>query len=283
MGAGRVTPPATTLGGIAYGASTNADTALVALLVGPTRAAIYDITSKAARYARAFTDTVSFSVYGSFAHLSGSRERSAAAGVFREVEGLRTNLTMAVVAVVLALNGPFIRIWTGDEFYGGWVLSLWFSLRVLISGWSFLVNYLYRATGAVVGGSLLLAIESGLALSAGALALAVSKSETLMVVGMMGVSLPFALFVRRRLLIQLGVHTPPQAPAEPPRFQTVSPYAAVALVGGVLLCFVNPTTSSPSQFAVLVGCVGASVAGLGLMARRHGASRGGVLRMPPRR
>jgi O-antigen/teichoic acid export membrane protein len=201
------TSPAIAVAGIVYASTTYLDTALVAIVVGPAQAVVFNLTRKAMDVVRALLDTVGYASYGGFAHLAASKERHRAARVLSEIRQVRWAVGLAAAMVYIGLNGSFMALWVGPERFGGQSLSTLFMLQTLITGESYLLNYLYRATGAVVEGSILLILEG-----ASRMLLAI---VLLFGVGTAGipaaaaiVATAFAVVVGRRLTHELGGESP---------------------------------------------------------------------------
>lgn len=153
--------PATTLAGISYSLTTNADVALAGYLISPAAAVVMEVTRKMAQIGRGIIDMIPFSAYGGFAHLIGEpRSRSRSPAVLRELTNLRTAAAIGFAATYFAVADSLVSIWVGPVFFGGVGLVTALGLRLIVSGGAFLWNYLYRAMGPVVRGSLISAIES---------------------------------------------------------------------------------------------------------------------------
>jgi len=155
----RVTP-LTAVGGLAYAAMNQCELALVGSILGPTEAATYMITRKVAELARAFSDMVSFSSYGAFAHLVTSNAGHRAMTVYLEIRALRTTLSVVGVAAYVAMNASLVGAWVGNDRFGGVMLTLLIGAQSIAVGDAFFTNYLYRAGGAVAQGSAALAVEA---------------------------------------------------------------------------------------------------------------------------
>jgi O-antigen/teichoic acid export membrane protein len=151
--------PATGVAGVSYALMNQSETALVAILLSPEIAAVLNITRKAVDVARAVLDTVGFATYGSFAHLAGSDQRSRALDVHADIREVRFSLAFAAAAVYLAVNRDLVAVWVGPAQFGGELLTCGMAVQLVFVGQSYLWNYLYRATGPVVRGSVGLIVE----------------------------------------------------------------------------------------------------------------------------
>jgi hypothetical protein len=153
--------PATALAGIGYAVMSQSEAAFVSVLVRPELAPVLVLTRKAADLARSVIDTIGYSVYGGFAHLIASPDRHRAPLVYAQIRTLRLSLAVATAAAFIAVNKPLLSLWVGDLYYGGLLLTSLIAVQLIVVGSSYLANYLYRATGEIVRGSLLLIVECG--------------------------------------------------------------------------------------------------------------------------
>jgi O-antigen/teichoic acid export membrane protein len=152
--------PVTALGGLAYAGMNQSEAAIVAAFGTPQLAAAYTLTRRAADLARVLIDMLGAATYGSFAHLVASSERHRALSVFREITDLRLSLAIAAAGAYLSVNGSLVGAWVGSSMYLGIWMTLAFALQMLVVGQGYLLNYLYRATGAVGPGSWMLLGEA---------------------------------------------------------------------------------------------------------------------------
>ncbi|HET6230002.1 MAG TPA: oligosaccharide flippase family protein [Longimicrobiaceae bacterium] len=154
------TVPATAVAGFAFAAMNQSELLIVSLLVGPAAAAVFMLNRKAIELARALSDSVTFGTYGAYAHLVASADRGRALNVYREILSVRTALAVLMAAGYVALNRSFVSVWVGPEKYVGLTLTALFAVQSIMAGNAFLANYLYRAAGFIVEGSMLLLAES---------------------------------------------------------------------------------------------------------------------------
>src|ERR1019366_9221743 len=98
-------------------------------------------------------DTVAFASYGAFAHLIGSAERARSMAVHAQITTLRLSLATGMAAVYLALNHSFVATWAGPGLYGGALLTVLIGAQIVAAGASNFMNYLYRASGRLMRGS----------------------------------------------------------------------------------------------------------------------------------
>lgn len=73
---------------------------------------------------------------------------------------MRLSLAVVTAAAYMAVNQSLVSVWVGREQYGGALLTILLATHFVVSGSSFLINYLYRATGQIVRGSIALTGES---------------------------------------------------------------------------------------------------------------------------
>lgn len=151
--------PATGIAGLSYALMNQSEAALIAVFVRPELATIFTLTRRAVDVAKSLVDAIGFAVYGSFAHLVASEEKYKAGSTFVEINSLRLSLSVAFAAAYMAVNQSLVSLWAGAAQYGGSLLTILLGIRFIVNGSSYLVNYLYRATGEIVRGSLMLLAE----------------------------------------------------------------------------------------------------------------------------
>ena len=222
--------PSMTGGSVGYLAVAYSDIALVTTLLGPSAAAVYGLTRRAADAARSLLDTIAYAVYGGFAHLLGSGERERAPAVLKEILLARWACACLAAACYLAVNRGFVTLLFGAEHWGGFWLTVAFGVQLVVSGQSFLVNYLYRAAGAVREGSILLTVEAVLRI--------VASIVALMFFGMLGapvagvlVTIGIGLLTAKRLKAILPGEASKPSPAD--RRLAWGGVAAVALAAAI--------------------------------------------------
>jgi O-antigen/teichoic acid export membrane protein len=151
--------PVTALGGIGYAAMNQSETAVVAIFLKPELATVLALTRKALEVGRGIIDAIAFATYGSFAHLVASDQRHRVLQVHAEVTTVRLSLALVAASAYMAINPSLVAVWVGQAQYGGPLLTILIALQFLVVGASFLANYLYRAMGPVMQGSLALLAE----------------------------------------------------------------------------------------------------------------------------
>jgi hypothetical protein len=103
---------------------------------------------------------IAFATYGGFAHLVTSDQRHRTLQVHTEIHSLRLSLAIVAASAFMAVNKSLLTVWVGGDQYGGALLTILMAIQFIVCGSSFLMNYLYRATGQVMHGSLALVVES---------------------------------------------------------------------------------------------------------------------------
>lgn len=172
---------------------------LVATFFGPQLATVYALTRKAAEALRGLLDTVGYAAYGGFAHLVASAESPRSRAVLSELSFLRFAGACLAGGCYLAINEAFVTLLFGRESFGGVALTAALAVLLVVGGQTFLLNYLYRAAGAVRAGSNLLFQESLLrlgAMVAGLLALGLAGAPAMAAL----VALAYGWINRRRLV-----------------------------------------------------------------------------------
>jgi O-antigen/teichoic acid export membrane protein len=155
-----VVAPATGLGGLSHAVMNNSETALVAIIIRPEVAAIFNLTRKAVDVAGSVVNTIGYASYGGFSHLLGSDQRARALAVHGEIIALQLSLSVAAAAAYVAVNASLVSVWITQNQYGGFLLTVLMAVQLIMVSRSYLINYLYRASGPVVKGSLALFVES---------------------------------------------------------------------------------------------------------------------------
>jgi O-antigen/teichoic acid export membrane protein len=237
--------PSTALAGIGYALMNQSENAIVGVMLGPDRVPILAITRKGADVLRGLLDMIGFATYGSFAHLVASTDRARAPRVYGEIVSLNLSLGVAAAAAYMAVNPSFVTRWVGGSFFGGPWLTLLIASQMLTMSVSYLINYLYRASGRLVRGSATLIVECAVRVP-----LMVLLAST---IGLIGV--PLAGLITSGVSAVL-VHT--WAIAELTRFSEWSfpfaPRVTLARIGifalGAASCFVLNIPSWPLVFSV---------------------------------
>jgi O-antigen/teichoic acid export membrane protein len=152
--------PATTCAGFAFASMNQCDNVLAGLVLGPEVVPVLALTRKGADVARSVLDPISYSSYAGFAHLIGSEDRKRARQVHDEIGSIRLSLAVAAAAAFIAVNRQLVSVWVGPAMFGGFALTLIVGVHSIVVGSSYLMNSLYRATGAIVRGSVALVVES---------------------------------------------------------------------------------------------------------------------------
>ncbi|MEO7189963.1 MAG: oligosaccharide flippase family protein [Vicinamibacterales bacterium] len=225
---------------------------LVTTLFGPGSAAVYALTRRAVDGIKSLLDTIAWGVYGGFAHLVESADRSRSRVVLADVLSLRFGAACLAGAIYLAVNEGFVVRLYGTENFGGLWLTAAFAAQMVVAGQSFLVNYLYRAAGQVRRGSHLLTGE--------ALGRALAMLASLRVGGL--IAAPWAATVTSgaaMLAARAGLRQILPAGPEPSRaVQLRRGVAAVAvLVTGLLIGALAPAFSW-SRMAITAALIGAA-------------------------
>jgi O-antigen/teichoic acid export membrane protein len=155
-----VVGPPSTLGTVGYSAAGQAEVTLVAIVVGTPAGLVYSLTRRAADVIYAVIDVIGHASYGGYAHLAATEGARRRQQVLQQLLSLRLSLAVAAGVAVLALNKSLVDLWVGDAYYGGSLLNLLIVLQVLVTGQSFLLNLMFRASGSVLRGSWLLSTEA---------------------------------------------------------------------------------------------------------------------------
>lgn len=156
-----VLSPPVLLAGVSYGVMNNSQAAIAAMTLGPSAATVLTVTRRAMDLARYFSDVVAYAAYGGFASLfAGEEGRGRAMRVRAEVVAVYMTIAVALGMACMSVNPSFVTVWVGAEQFGGPVLTVVLATGLVVSGWSFLSNYLYRATGKQAEGAWMLVGEA---------------------------------------------------------------------------------------------------------------------------
>ena len=116
-------------------------------MFGPVAAAVYALTRRAMDGVRSLLESIAWAVYGGFAELVTAQDRQRARVVLHEILWLRLGAACLCGAVVLGVNEAFVTLLFGADNFGGILLTAGFAAQMILSGQSFLANYLFRAAG----------------------------------------------------------------------------------------------------------------------------------------
>lgn len=185
--------PITGLAGISYTLMNQSASAIAAIFVRPELATVYTITRRAGDVVRSLIDTIAVASYGSFAHLVASEEQHRSRDIYRQIHSIRLSVAVVLTSAYIAVNGSLVSVWVGSEQYGGNLLTILLGLQIIITGAAYLSNYLYRATGGIVRGSVALIVEAlfrvplmvGLLLSLGITGLPLAAIMTAAIAGLL--------------------------------------------------------------------------------------------------
>jgi O-antigen/teichoic acid export membrane protein len=232
--------PATAIGGIGYALASQSETAIVGIMANPQMALVYNLTRKAADVGKTLVDMVGFASYGGFAHLVASSRPAEVRRVYLEIRFLRLAAAIAMACAYLLVNHALLRVWVGESAFGGAVLTWLFAVQLVVTGESFLVSYLFRASGEVEKGSWVLAAEALLRMASMLVGMRFLGVRGIPITGIL-VSIPFLVWVDRLLMRK--------ALSPAPLGETWRMLGRTYLQGGVLL--------------ILLGYVSAGVIHLG--------------------
>jgi O-antigen/teichoic acid export membrane protein len=157
-----VISPVTALGGISYAAMNQSEAAIVSIFLRPELAAVLKLTRTAIDLARSLVDMIGVASYGGFAHLASSDQRQRVLQVHAEIDTVRQTFAIAMACAYMVVNPSLVSVWVGNAQYGGALLTILMALQFLVVGESYLLNYLYRATGPIVRGSVALFVEAAI-------------------------------------------------------------------------------------------------------------------------
>ena len=137
---------------LGYALMNQSESAIVAIVLRPELAAVLVFTRKLLEVGRNIVDMIAFAAYGGVAHLVASAQRHRILQVLAEISTLRLTCAIVGATAYMAVNASLVAVWAGPSQYGGPTLTILMGLQFLVVGQSFLLNYLYRATGPVMKG-----------------------------------------------------------------------------------------------------------------------------------
>ncbi len=143
----------------AIGAGVSIETTLVAVMVRPEMAVVYNITRKAADMATSLTGMINLASLGGFSHLVGADPKRAMR-VHSEIKALFTSFAVVGAAAYITFNSSFVSVWVGPQQYGGHILTILIGVGIVVVGRANLINNLYRFSGPMVKGSMVLILEA---------------------------------------------------------------------------------------------------------------------------
>jgi len=105
---------------------------IVAVVLSSPLVVVLEVTRKASLVLSDALGRISMSMLPGLSHLRGAGEKGRLAQIARLQ--LRTTLQLGVMgaAIALVLNAPFVRLWTGERFYGGGLLNALLCLYALM-------------------------------------------------------------------------------------------------------------------------------------------------------
>jgi len=134
--------------------------AMIALLANTELVTVYVLTRRAADIVKMLLDRIGGAVYPGFSHLCGVNDKESALRTLSKILQLYSAMASLLFGSYLALNHSFVNMWVGREQYGGNTLTILIAFSLFISIRNGLVGYLYRATGEIAKGSVLITVES---------------------------------------------------------------------------------------------------------------------------
>lgn len=142
--------------GVAYALMTNSQIAIANLILGPAAAVLLSTTRRLADLIKAVLDMASYSTEGGLAHLFGTGDKPKIVRVLREIDERFYLLSFAILAGYVAVNGPFVVLWTRGEFQPLPILTLLLAARAFTTTWSYMGVARLRASGAFQAASAVL-------------------------------------------------------------------------------------------------------------------------------
>lgn len=133
--------------GIAYALMTNSQIAIANLILGPAVAVLLSTARRLADLIKSVLDMASYSTEGGLAHLFGTGDRKKAVQVLREIDERFYLLSFAMLAGYVAVNGPFVDLWTKGQFQPTPILTMLLAVRAFTITWGYMGVARLRASG----------------------------------------------------------------------------------------------------------------------------------------
>lgn len=112
--------------------SKKSDNLIVAAMIDPRLTVVLALTKKSAEMITAMAVRIASSLMPSMAHLSGETDRGKLVNYMLIMTKVCLIVGVFGTGGFFLLNGQFVKLWVGEEFYGGTVLTILISISSLI-------------------------------------------------------------------------------------------------------------------------------------------------------
>lgn len=127
--------------------SGNIEPVIIAGYVNSAAVVMYNVTYKLISMAGLPINAIAGAIMGSASHLFGQNDRDKQKSVVQTVVSLHTIVSVIVIVALVVINKDFIRVWVGQNLYGGDLLTILFGCQVLLTTRFNIYNSLIQATG----------------------------------------------------------------------------------------------------------------------------------------
>lgn len=123
------------------------DTILIGMFMSPAIVTIYALTFRLSEVLREFIYSINFTLMPAIGQIMGSGDLEKARNVYLRSQPIILSLAVAGAVFIVLFNGTFVKLWVGEEYYGGTVLSLLFGAILF-------VNVVFHASSLVISADL---------------------------------------------------------------------------------------------------------------------------------
>jgi O-antigen/teichoic acid export membrane protein len=133
---------------------------LIAIMIAPEAAIVFTLTKRAADTIENILDRITGSVTAGFAHLYAEGDVRRAGEVLNIVCSISLAVGVICLAAYVALNHSFIRLWVGERYFAGGVVTLLVAMSAATQVFGNLFSMLLGATGDIAVPSVTNVIEA---------------------------------------------------------------------------------------------------------------------------
>lgn len=123
------------------------DNIIIALLFGPAIVTPFLITQRFVNFGAGFVSTISSASWAGLGEMRARGDAAAFESRILELVRLMVGAGTALIGTIAAYNQAFVRVWVGDQYYGGNTLTLLIALQGLIFGYYLLFAWVIDTQG----------------------------------------------------------------------------------------------------------------------------------------
>jgi len=135
------------------------DTIMVAWLVSPVSAVVYQLTGRAYEMVRIAVGRLAPAIAPSLSHLAGTKNSERLEEVIHRMSTYVGFLAAVGVASIICMNQAFVTLWVGPRFYGGMSLTYFLGVMMIVGILAGQLNEFLYATGGIRDAALAKFIE----------------------------------------------------------------------------------------------------------------------------